>query len=95
MIKHLAVGMLAAACLVAASGAAHACAPPLVGDQFRYDTGPVFEIVKVTGSCNLVKLCVHPVGTNQSCRWIKTEHNDLPDVTWTVMWGQLWPPQPN
>jgi hypothetical protein len=70
------------------SGAAHACAPPLIGDQFRYKNGPILEIVKTTvPTCETVKFCVRPVWSNQPCHWIKADHSNIPDATWIIIYG--------
>jgi hypothetical protein len=54
--------------------AAQACSPPQLGDQFRDNDGAVMELAKpVDRDCFFEKrkICARPVGTKQSCRWVK------------------------
>jgi hypothetical protein len=72
MIKLISGLMLAAGVL--ATSSAQACAPPDVGDQFRYNDGTIIELAKpVSQDCNFTKrkACFRPAGSNQPCRWIK------------------------
>jgi hypothetical protein len=59
--------------LAMCSGAA-ACDPPQPGATFKDTDGAVMELAKsVNGDCFFEKrkICARPVGTKQSCRWVK------------------------
>ena len=69
---------------------AHACSPPMIGDQFHFENGPVLEVVK-TIECS--KICVRPVGSKQSCHLINDprlydpKRSNAPE-TWIILYGE-------
>jgi hypothetical protein len=70
---------------------AHACAPPDIGDQFRYNDGRVIELAKpVDQDCYFEKrkACFRPVGSHEPCRWIKfPDFYEGPSGKWIVING--------
>jgi hypothetical protein len=54
---------------------ANACWPPKAGDQYSR-ANQIFEVVKVNSRTCYFTLCVRPLGSTQSCHWLKRDETD-------------------
>ncbi len=97
-MKRILLALLASAAMC---GPSLACAPPLIGDVFKYNDGTLMQLRKLVGDCSWEKrkqyMCpVGSVGSTQGCRWMTVRHKLLAsdgfpgspgDGDWLILYG--------